>query len=87
MSVILYDFISGPRSKSALLTPLTSRATIHIIADLSCIYIVVYVSISLAVNFRFMSDLDCRVHVCGKPPSYVSFVVSDCWHYMMVFSF
>lgn len=38
MSVILYDFISGPRSKSALLTPLTSRATIHIIAYLSCIY-------------------------------------------------
>lgn len=38
MSVILYDFISGPRSKSALLTPLTSRATIHITAYLSCIY-------------------------------------------------
>lgn len=38
MSVILYDFISGPRSKSALLTPLTSRATKHIIAYLSCIY-------------------------------------------------
>lgn len=80
MSVILYDFISGPRSKSALLTPLTSRATIHIIAYLSCIYIVVYVSISLVVNFRFLSDLDCRVRVCGKSTSYVSFVVSDCWH-------
>lgn len=43
-------------------------------------YIVVYVSISLVVNFRFLSDLDCRVRVCGKSTSYVSFVVSDCWH-------
>lgn len=50
-------------------------------------YIVVYVSISLAVNFRFMSDLDCRVHVCGKSPSYVSFVVSDCWQIWWYFLF
>lgn len=79
MSVILYDFISGPRSKSALLTLLTSRATIHIIAYLSCIYscLCFYLSrreLSLFVWSWLQSTCMWKIYFVRE------LVVSDCWH-------
>lgn len=64
---VLYDFMSGPRSKFALLNP-----HIVVLNLISCLVVFVFVSFSLYVNFRFSSNFDCRILWISI--SYVSFV-------------